>query len=79
MDIFILKYIYKLDLIFSERGESKYALDDLPALTEIPQTIDSCLEESLSESLIDQGPFFITVMVLIVLVPEINSLKIVVN
>ena len=58
MDIFILKYIYKLDWIFSERGETKYALDDLPALTEIPQTIDSGFEESLSESLIDQGPYF---------------------
>ena len=48
-----------MNWIFSERGEKKFLLDDLPALTEIPlQTIDPGLEDSFSESPLGQGPFF---------------------
>ena len=56
-----------MNLIFSERGEKKFLLDDLPALTEIPLQTDSGLEDSFSESPLDQGPFFLTVLVQIVL------------
>ena len=48
-----------MNLFFSERGEKKCLLDDLPALTEIPlQTIDSGLEDTFSESPLDKGLFF---------------------
>ena len=62
-----------MNLFFSERGEKKCLLDDLPALTEIPlQTIDSGLEDTFSESPLDKGLFFLTFLVQIVLKLEIT-------